>query len=355
MKERLDKNWMSLLLSWFDTNKRELPWREDKPRNPYHVWISEIMLQQTRTEAVKPYFNSWMERFPDIRRLAEAEESEVLHQWQGLGYYSRARNIHRAAREMVEAYGGTLPEDKEEIRSLPGIGEYTAGAILSMAYGKREAAIDGNVLRVYARLYEVEEDILKSEGRKIIARLVEETLPLRAGDFNEALMDLGAEICIPKNPRCGECPLAAECRSFHDGKEKELPLRTRKKAQKEEEAACGIIIRDGKVLLHKRPDKGMLASMWEFPMALSSDREKAREALEKEMAGKAEDSLWRYKHVFTHRIWHMNGYIMGNVTIPSGEYRFFSPSEYREIPLAGPHARLATFVEKLLGMKDENP
>lgn len=225
-------NWPERLLAWFDRHKRDLPWREDKPRNPYHVWISEIMLQQTRTEAVKPYFNSWMERFPTISALARAEESEVLHQWQGLGYYSRARNIHKAAMEMAETYGGRLPDRKEDILSLPGIGSYTAGAILSMAYGKREGAIDGNVLRVYARLYQVEEDILKSRGRKKIEALVKETLPERAGDFNEALMDLGADICIPKNPRCSLCPLAGDCAAFRNGKEKELPFRTPKSRRK---------------------------------------------------------------------------------------------------------------------------
>lgn len=342
------KDWPKTLLSWFDRNGRELPWREDKPRNPYHVWISEIMLQQTRTEAVKPYLNSWMERFPTIHDLARAEESEVLHQWQGLGYYSRARNIHKAAREIEEKYGGTLPDRKEAVLSLPGIGNYTAGAILSMAYGKKEGAVDGNVLRVYARLYEVEEDILKSSGRKEIEKLVESTLPERAGDFNEALMDLGAEICIPRNPRCESCPLSSECRALLHGREKELPIRSAKKAPKEEQAACGVWIREGRVLLHKRPSKGMLASMWEFPMALASSAEEARQELEKLLLGTAGDSMWHYRHVFTHRIWHMNAYQMKEARVPDGEYRWFTPEEYREIPLAGPHARLAAFVEKLV-------
>lgn len=347
-KDRPGKDWPNSLLSWFDRNRRDLPWREDKPRNPYHVWISEIMLQQTRTEAVKPYFNSWMERFPTIHDLAEADEAEVLHQWQGLGYYSRARNIHKAAREIEETYGGELPDNKEEVLSLPGIGSYTAGAILSMAYGKKEGAVDGNVLRVYARLYEVEEDILKSRGRKEIEKLVESTLPERAGDFNEALMDLGAEICIPKNPRCQSCPLSLECCALLHGREKELPLRSAKKAPKEEQAACGLWVRDGRVLLHKRPPKGMLASMWEFPMALASSSEGAREELEKMLQGKTEDSLWHYSHVFTHRIWHMNAYLIKGSRVPEGEYRWFTPEEYREIPLAGPHARLAAFVEKII-------
>ena len=160
--------WPSVLLSWFDAHKRDLPWREAKPRDPYHVWVSEIMLQQTRTEAVKPYFASWMERFPTIHDLAMAEEADVLHAWQGLGYYSRARNLHKAAQVMEEKYGAKMPKTVAEVKALPGIGEYTAGAICSMAFGQKEAAIDGNVLRVYARLYGVEEDILKSVGRKAI-------------------------------------------------------------------------------------------------------------------------------------------------------------------------------------------
>ncbi|WP_303001737.1 A/G-specific adenine glycosylase [uncultured Dialister sp.] len=342
------RDWPEKLLTWFDGHKRDLPWREDKPRNPYHVWISEIMLQQTRTEAVKPYFNSWMERFPTIHDLAEAEEAEVLHQWQGLGYYSRARNIHKAAREMEETYGSRLPDDKAAILALPGIGSYTAGAILSMAYGKKEGAIDGNVLRVYARLYQVEEDILKSRGRKEIESLVEATLPDRAGDFNEALMDLGADVCIPKNPRCSLCPLAGECVAFRNGKEKDLPRRSAKKPPKEEAAACGLCIREGRVLLHKRPSKGMLASMWEFPMALAEKEEDAKKGLEQLLCGTTEDCLWTYKHVFTHRIWHMKAYPVREGAVPEGEYRWFSPEEYREIPLAGPHARLAAFVEKIV-------
>lgn len=340
--------WTGKLLAWFDDHKRDLPWREDKPRNPYHVWISEIMLQQTRTEAVKPYFHSWMEKFPTIHDLAKASEAEVLHQWQGLGYYSRARNIHKAAREMEEKYGARLPQDKEEIRSLPGIGDYTAGAILSMAYGKKEGAIDGNVLRVYARLYQIEEDILKSRGKKAIASLVEKTLPERAGDFNEALMDLGADVCIPKSPRCRECPLRGECMAFEKGLQDKLPLRTKKKPQLLQEAACGIIMKEGKVLLHKRPSRGMLASMWEFPMILSESAETSRAELESLLQSEAEELVWKYKHVFTHRIWMMKAYTMKSCVVPKGEYRWFTAEENKEIPLAGPHAKLAAFTEKLL-------
>ena len=242
-----DKDWPKRLLSWFDANKRDLPWRESKPRNPYHVWVSEIMLQQTRTEAVKPYYESWMARFPTIKDLADADEQDVLHQWQGLGYYSRARNLHKAAREMEEKYGSEMPDTADEVRALPGIGDYTAGAILSIAFGKKEPAVDGNVLRVYARLYGIEDDVLKTAGRKKIRTLCEETIPERAGDFNEALMDLGANVCIPKRPRCSMCPLSSYCRALKEGREEELPVRGKKQPPKEFYAACAICIMDGKV------------------------------------------------------------------------------------------------------------
>lgn len=341
-------NWPQVLLDWFDQHKRELPWREAKPRNPYHVWVSEIMLQQTRTEAVKPYFYSWMERFPTIHELAKADEADVLHQWQGLGYYSRARNLHKAAQVMEENYGASMPQRKEEVRALPGIGDYTAGAILSMAFGQKEAAIDGNVLRVYARLYEVEEDILKSKGRKEIGKLVEDTLPDRAGDFNEALMDLGADICIPKHPRCESCSIKEYCQALAHGKEEILPIRTKKKPQEEWQALCGLCIQDGKVLLHQRPKTGMLASMWEFPMVLSKDIARGQQELSDLLQGSIEQDLWRHTHVFTHRIWHMTAYEMGEIKVPEGNYRWFTPEEYKQIPLAGPHARLAAFVERLV-------
>lgn len=339
-------DWPRVLLAWFDANRRDLPWRESKPRNPYHVWISEIMLQQTRTEAVKPYFSAWMERFPTISDVAAADEAEVLHAWQGLGYYSRARNIHKAAQVIAEQYGGVMPRDPEDIRALPGIGDYTAGAVASIAYGEKRPAVDGNVLRVYARLYAVREDILKSAGRKYITKLAEETIPGdRPGDFNEALMDLGAEVCIPKHPRCAACPLRAFCKASRLGIEAELPVRTKKKPQTEWQAACAIVERDGRFLLHRRPPKGMLANMWEFPMALAPEAEESRTALEKLLGGRAGELRWTLTHVFTHRIWHMRAYNMETACAPSGEdWRWFTREELRQIPLAGPHARLAAIV-----------
>lgn len=338
-----------LLLPWFDKNQRDLPWREGERRNPYAVWISEIMLQQTRTEAVKPYFAHWMEKFPTIEKLAEAEESSVLHAWQGLGYYSRARNIHLAAKEVAERYGGTFPKEEENIRNLPGIGEYTTGAIMSLAFGEQKAAIDGNVLRVFSRLFLVEEEIDKGKGKKVISSLVEEELPQRAGAFNEALMDLGSSICTPKNPKCKSCPLASICKAFHEGKQEELPRKSAKKKQKEFDVAVAIWEKEGKFLLRKRPEKGMLASMWEFPSIILPKGEETvvqcRKELEDFLSGNAERKIWDYTHVFTHQIWHMKAYAMEGSCVPEGEYAWFSPEEYKEIPLAGPHAKLAAAIE----------
>lgn len=215
-----EDNWSSLLLDWFDAHGRDLPWRDESPRDPYKVWVSEIMLQQTKVETVRPYYDSWMERFPNIKSLAAASQDDVLRQWQGLGYYSRARNLHDAVQEVQAKYGGRVPDTKKEVRALKGVGDYTAGAILSLAYGKKEAAVDGNVLRIFARLYDIEENVLTTAVKKQVAALVEEQMPEdRPGAFNEALMDLGATICIPKHPRCEDCPLGDICLARAAGKE----------------------------------------------------------------------------------------------------------------------------------------
>lgn len=340
--------WVKILLAWSKSLERDLPWREKKPRDPYHVWVSEIMLQQTRTEAVKPYYNSWMERFPDIQHLADASEDEVLHAWQGLGYYSRARNLQKAAREIVSTYGGSMPKTRKEVESLPGIGEYTAGAVLSIAYGEREPAVDGNVLRIYARLYDVEDDVMKAKGKKRIRALVEDTLPEEAGEFTEALMDLGQEICIPKFPKCKECPVKEYCKARKLGKETLLPVRTKKKPPEELEASVALIEKDGKFLMHKRPPKGMLSNMWEFPMVLDKNGEESRKHLEEVWGEIEEGPLWKLKHVFSHRVWHMKAYIVNlKNTADLKDTEWFSREEFKEIPLAGPHARLAAFAEKL--------
>ena len=354
----LNENWTPLLMGWYDKNKRELPWRTDSPRDPYKVWVSEIMLQQTRVEAVKAYYTNWMEHFPNIPALAAAEEEDVVRQWQGLGYYSRARNLHTAVREVIETYGGHVPETKEEISKLKGIGDYTAGAILSMAYGKRETAVDGNVLRVFARIYNINENILTTKVKKQITELVKERQDAsRPGDFNEALMDLGATVCIPGQPRCEVCPIFEMCKAKAAGKETEIPVRITKKEVPVEpitvfvvklsqrnaarldkrklkntnatasnlQKAESITVDSGNelrynkenvyYLLHRRPAKGLLAGMWEFPNCEGEGKQgKAKLAallaeqgvIVKKETGKPVKQI---RHVFSHKIWQMSVYM----------------------------------------------
>ncbi len=339
----MNSEWTGVLLSWFDVNRREFPWREGSPRDPYHVWIAEIMLQQTRTEAVRPYFVSWLSRFPTVASLAAADEAEVLHAWQGLGYYSRARNIRRAAQVLASEYGGDMLRDVEKIRALPGIGDYTAGAIASIAFGLPVPAVDGNVLRVFSRLYALEEDVTSPAAKRQVTALVSEVLPPpRPGDFHEALMDLGADICIPKTPRCRDCPLAPFCTALKEGRETELPHRKKKMPQREFFAACALVEKDGAYLLHKR-EEGMLAQMWEFPMALAETERESRNALALLLDAKPGEMIWEYTHVFTHRIWHMRAFrVDGEVRVPQeGEWKWVCPADMRKIPMAGPHGKLA--------------
>jgi A/G-specific adenine glycosylase len=254
------------LLAAYDAGKRSLPWRGET--DPYRVWVSEVMLQQTRVETVVPYYRRWMERFPHLNALAEAEEDEVLRAWQGLGYYARARRLHQGARVVRERFGGVLPGNSEGLRELPGIGDYTAGAVASIAFGEVAPAVDGNVRRVLARLFDLA-DPKPSELRRLATRLVD---PARPGDFNQALMELGALICGPRSPRCDECPVRRECLARARGTVGQRPAPKRKRAPGEMNVAVAVVVLRAKagephVLLRKRPGGGLLAGMWEFPGA----------------------------------------------------------------------------------------
>ncbi len=264
------QHFSSRLLNWYNKNKRTLPWRGH--RNEYAVWVSEIMLQQTRVETVIPYFKKWMKLFPNVRALAKASEREVLNVWEGLGYYSRARNFHKAAKIVIEKYGGKLPNDVVELRKLPGIGRYTAGALASILFGMDEPALDGNLKRVYARLLDVKMPINSADGEKLLWKIAYENLPKgKAADFNQALMDLGARICVPKNPRCGVCPIARDCEAKKRGVQHLRPVKVAKKIVPHYVHAAAVVVeRIGNslyVLLAKRPARGLLAGMWEFPNA----------------------------------------------------------------------------------------
>jgi A/G-specific adenine glycosylase len=252
------------LLNWYRQQGRSLPWRGHP--DPYAVWVSEIMLQQTRVETVIPYFEKWMQRFPTVKELAEASEQDVLNAWEGLGYYSRARNLHKAAKIVVEQHNGELPRDLKALRALPGIGRYTVGAIASIAFNMDEPTLDGNLRRVFARLFDVSEPADLPAGEEILWSLAAEHLPKgRAGDYNQALMDLGASICLPKNPRCLLCPLMEMCKARINGTQEQRPVLKPKKETPHYVHAAGVIVEDGKVLLAKRPSKGLLGGMWEFP------------------------------------------------------------------------------------------
>lgn len=247
------------LLAFFDERARPLPWRDT--RDPYAIWVSEVMAQQTRVETVVPYYLRWIERYPTVEALAEAPLDDVLKSWEGLGYYSRARNLHRAAGVVTEGHDGAVPDSFEGLRSLPGVGDYTAGAIASIAFERPVPAVDGNVRRVYARLAD-EATPGAAEVRAWAAEVVD---PERPGDFNQALMELGATVCTPRNPRCDECPVAAHCDALAAGTVDERPAPRKRARVKKEARAVGVFVRDGRALLRRRPAEGLLAGMWEFP------------------------------------------------------------------------------------------
>ena len=299
------------LLSWYDKSRRVLPWREEP--TPYHVWVSEIMLQQTRVEAVKPYYDRFMKAVPDIASLAEAGEEELLKLWEGLGYYNRVRNLQKAARLLVAEYGGVMPSDYEELRRLPGIGSYTAGAISSIACGRREPAVDGNVLRVLARLKADGRDISLKSVRDGIEAEVRFAMPQeRPGDFNQALMELGATVCLPGGkPCCEECPCKELCIAHFEHRETDYPCKAPKKPRTVEKKTVLIIRDENRAALRRRPEKGLLAGLYEFPCLEGHLSEKEVVDYLKEEEGLSVlkiEALERSKHIFTHREWHMVGY-----------------------------------------------
>jgi A/G-specific adenine glycosylase len=293
------------LLSWYELNQRDLPWRRQP--SPYAVWVSEIMLQQTRVETVIPYFRRWMERFPSVEALARASLQQVLSAWEGLGYYSRARNIHKAAQIIVGQYTGRLPDDPQALRKLPGIGRYTAGAIASIAFEKDEPALDGNIRRVLARLFNVRQPARSPEGERRLWELASELLPPgRAGDFNQALMDLGATLCTPQAPDCQRCPLPADCAAFKMGLQEELPVAASKAAIPHHTVTAAVIQRNGQVLITQRPANGLLGSLWEFPGGKLRPGEDLAACLQREIKEELEaeilvgEPFGEYRHAYTH-------------------------------------------------------
>jgi A/G-specific adenine glycosylase len=240
------------LLDWFATHQRDLPWRRSK--DPYRIWVSEVMLQQTRVETVIPYYERWFAQFPTLEDLAGAPEEQVLKAWEGLGYYSRARNLAQAARDVVARYGGTVPDNPVAVEALQGVGPYTVGAILSIAYNRAIPAVDGNVMRVFSRLFLIADDITQPATRQGMEELAESLIPTgQAGNFNQALMELGALVCSPTSPKCSVCPVAAFCKAREAGVAEALPVKAKAKAPRPVDVVAAVIMHEGRVMLVRRP------------------------------------------------------------------------------------------------------
>lgn len=355
------------LLAWYDKGRRILPWREEP--TPYHVWISEIMLQQTRVEAVKPYYDRFMEEIPDIRSLARVDEEKLLKLWEGLGYYNRARNLKKAAMQIVNEYDGKMPMDYEELLKLPGIGSYTAGAISSIAYNRKQPAVDGNVLRVLSRLRMDDGDVLDAKVKKLTEEDLRTVMPIdRPGDFNQALMELGAMVCIPNGEaRCELCPWSDFCRAKAKQVVALYPKKKAKKARAIEKKTVLLLQDANRIALQKRPERGLLAGMYEFPML---EGHVNRKELISYLHGMGVQpikitKLEPVKHIFSHKEWHMIGYAIrvDELFAPdkdakdsnSPEFIYADPMEAGDrYPIPSAFAKYAGYVEIKQGIqKDE--
>ena len=299
------------LLNWYFNNHRKLPFRES--HDPYRIWISEIMLQQTQMDTVIPYYERFMTTFPTVFDLAKASEEDVLSLWAGLGYYSRARNLHKCAQVLVKGHKGKFPEVYQEALKLPGIGPYTAGAVLSIAYNKKVPAVDGNVLRVYSRLFNSHLDIGEMKNKKVIEKKIQQLIPDNARDFNQALMELGALICLPKNPNCENCPLTNLCQAKALSIQNDLPVKRKKTKNKKIPIAVGIIKKHDKIMITKA-STALLNGLWGFPLSEGTNAENAKEQLlsylRETLKNKISsiEMIGTTKHVFTHKTWMMTLY-----------------------------------------------
>jgi A/G-specific adenine glycosylase len=340
------------LLAWYHENKRDLPWRDDQ--DPYKIWVSEIMLQQTKVDTVIPYFHRFIEKFPNVNALAEAGEQDVLKAWEGLGYYSRARNLQNAVREVVSSYGGKVPENEKELGDLKGIGPYTKGAILSIAYNQPVPAIDGNVMRVFSRLLLIEEDISLQRTKKLVDEKVRQVISREdPASFNQALMELGALICTPRSPGCLLCPVQAHCAAFASGRQEELPIKAKAKKQREVSYAA-LLIRNEKneYLIEKRPEKGLLANLWQFPMVPVSevDLEQVEEWIYEKYAihVQVKNKMGTLNHVFTHLIWQLDIYeaITEETEVKKDNMNFAGKEKLEEYPFPVSHQKMMKYIQE---------
>ncbi|UJL47316.1 A/G-specific adenine glycosylase [Virgibacillus sp. NKC19-16] len=300
------------LLDWYFVFKRDLPWRMDQ--DPYKIWVSEIMLQQTKVDTVIPYFYRFMEKFPTVYKLADADPQDVLKAWEGLGYYSRARNLQNAVREVVDTYGGEIPTNPDELGSLKGVGPYTKGAILSIAYNQPEPAVDGNVMRVISRILKIEDDIAQQKTKKLVESYVRELISEDdPASFNQAIMELGALVCTPKSPACLLCPVQEYCLAFAEGIEEDLPVKSKAKKQKTIPYVSLLIKNENsEYVIEKRAEKGLLAGLWQFPMVPINEigwgHVENWVLSEYGLEIKLNEKKGELKHVFSHIIWELEIY-----------------------------------------------
>lgn len=345
------------LTAWFSTHQRILPFRENK--DPYRIWVSEIMLQQTQVDTVLPYYDRFLKAFPNVRALAEADEDAVFKLWEGLGYYSRARNLLKCARILVDQHDGIFPADPASALSLPGIGPYTAGAVLSIAYNLKIPAVDGNVMRVISRLYGLKDDIAALSTRKNIERMVQALLPDDAGDFNQGLMELGALICTPQNPKCGQCPLSDECLAMAQNLQGQLPIKKKKSPSPILQVAAGILHRGGRYLF-VRNSEGLLSGLWGFPLTVGDTTEDARNHLLKTIIEgygcpiEQIEPMGTAKHVFSHKTWNITVYHMNigstvheggtEYTEPNVETKWLKKEEITELAISTAFKKIMKFL-----------
>ena len=339
----------ALLLAWYDANGRVLPFRGTK--DPYRIWLSEIMLQQTRTETVGAYYTRFLERFPDVFSLAAASEQDVLKCWEGLGYYSRARNLHRAAKQIVGQYNGSFPADLDALRALPGVGDYTAAAVASIAFDLPAPAMDGNLTRVLSRFHGVREDVGIPSVKRRLLELGREDMPqTRCGDFNQALMDLGATVCTPGTPDCAVCPLRPLCDAYKAGDADELPVKAAAKPPLDISMAVALVTCGDKIWMVQRKE-ALLKNLWVYLLAENAGKPADIEKALKSAGIRAafQGALGTARHVFTHRVWNMTLYHYIAQTLACREGRFVTLDEMRALPLPTAMRAAREQAEKLLG------
>ncbi|WP_077324570.1 A/G-specific adenine glycosylase [Virgibacillus siamensis] len=340
------------LIDWYQSNKRDLPWRKDQ--DPYKVWVSEIMLQQTKVDTVIPYFKRFIEKYPTLFDLANADQQDVLKMWEGLGYYSRARNLQNAVREVASEYEGVVPANEKELGSLKGVGPYTKGAILSIAFNQPVPAVDGNVMRVLSRVLKIEDDIAQPKVKKEFETYVHELISNEdPSSFNQGIMELGALVCTPKSPMCMLCPVQEHCKAFAEGIEEDLPVKSKAKKQKKIPYVV-LLIRNkhNQYVIEKRPDEGLLANLYQFPMVpaaeIGMDHMENWIQMEYGLKIKLTEKKGKLKHVFSHIIWQLE--IMEADTdaeeVNDGRIRFVSHDELRDFPFPVSHQKMMKYVRE---------